>query len=136
MSAIPFKKRMIYLQIILFLLGSFSLLIQGTMDSSGHLFSTHASGGKMEHMSMQMDVLAGPVQLNHGKADGKNACCDNCNCANHNCSVNCSMFHFMAASINIAGSVFSPGSKPAASVPLLVGIYKSPEQPPPELFLI
>ena len=136
MSVIRFKKHVIYLQIILFLLGSFTLLIQSAMHSSGHLFSDHVHGSDMDHMSMQMEVSTGPVQLNHGKADGNNKCCDNCNCANHNCSVNCSMFHFMAASMNIVGGVFVPDSKPAVSVPLLVGVYDFPERPPPRLFLI
>ncbi len=127
---------MIYFQIILFLLGSLTLLIQGAMDSSGHLFSNHIHGGDMGNMSMQMEASADSTQRKHSKADGNNACCDNCNCTNHNCSVNCSMFHFMAVTMNIVGSVFVPGSKPAVSVPLLVGIYDFPEPPPPELFLV
>lgn len=134
MFEIPVKKRMIYLQIILFLLGSFTLLIQSAMDSSGHFSSDHVHGGDMGSMSMQMEVSAGPLQLNQGRAEGKNKCCDNCNCTNHNCSVNCSMFHFMAVTMDIVGGVFVPGSKPAVSVPLLVGIYDFPEPPPPELF--
>ncbi len=138
MSGIPVKKRMIYLQIILFLLGSFTLLIQGAMESSGHLFSDH-DHGNMDHTSMQMDVSAAPAQLDqhyHGKAEGSNTCCDDCNCANHNCSVDCSMFHFMDITMNSVAGAAAYSSKPTVSVPLLVGIYDFPDRPPPRLFLI
>jgi len=130
---------MIYFQIILFLLGSFALLIQSTMDSSGHLFPDHVHGSDMDHMSMQMEVSTAHDQLDqhhHGKAGSNEKCCDDCNCADHNCSIDCSMFHFMAATISTVGNIFVPSSKPAVSILLLVGVHDFPERPPPRLFLI
>ncbi len=136
MFTTPRKKHVIYLQIILFLLGSFTLLIQNAMATTCHLHEND-----MEHMSMQMDLSAEPVQLNlvksdHGKAGSNDKCCENCNCVGQNCTINCSMFHSMAMTMSNVDNMFVHGSKPAVSILLLAGISDYPERRPPRLTVL
>ncbi len=121
MFAIPCKKRIIYLQIILFLLGSFSLLVQNAMASGCHLRSV-----RME-MSMPESMLMKSMQTKHGTEK----CCDSCNCIGQHCMLNCSMLYLMAAFINTGDSVPLYTDNPINTIPAPVGISSLPERQPP-----
>ena len=120
------KKRVIYLQIILFLLGSFSLLVQNAMATSCHL---HDDG--ME-MSMSKMALMKPMHMNHDTEK----CCDSCNCVGQHCIINCSMLYSLAAFIYTSHSVLLDADNPVITIPAPVGISTLPERHPPRLTVL
>lgn len=129
MIEIPFKTRVIYLQIILFLLSSFGLLIQNASASTCHLHDDSMS------MQMELSAMMGHEQMDH---DDEKCCdsCDSCDCAGQHCMINCSMLISFATFLNTDKSVLLHHDKPASAVPDLVGIVHLPERHPPRLRLL
>lgn len=126
------RKRVIYLQIALFLLGSFSLLVQNAMAAGCHL---HA-GGNMK-MLMQaaamMNVMSELETMDSQKLiNDMDSCCENCNCVGQHCLNGCSLLHSITLDASSIDS-FLParGESPVFFSASPVGVTGIPERRPP-----
>ena len=131
------RKRVIYLQIILFLLGSFSLLVQNAMAAGCHL---HAGGNMRMLMSAaaMMNVMSELETMASQKLiDDNDNCCENCNCVGQHCLNGCSLLYSITLDANSIDS-FLPvqGESPVFFSAVPGGVTGILERRPPRLTVL